>query len=135
MRTLREWQKLVPKGDGHLMPFILRKTTSGIIDVGIMRNTIFFTPPIVLRLSFPITGILKNCKHLRDFNLTDADTKELQAIYPGFCFIYLSIFVCLPLIRDIDVFGAEDMILTENTEYNKVPLPDFPMIIFFILNI
>ena len=50
MRTLREWQKLVPKGDGHLMPFILRKTTSGIIEVGITRNTIFFTLPIKLRL-------------------------------------------------------------------------------------
>ena len=92
------------------MPFILCKTTSGIIEVGITRNTIFFTPPIALRLSYSITGILKNCKYLRDFNLTEADTKELQAIYPGFCFTYLSIFVCLPLICDIDVFVAEDMI-------------------------
>ena len=134
MGTLREWQKLVPKGDGHLMPFILRKTTSGIIEVRITRNTIFFTPPIALRLSYPRTGILKNCKYLRDFNLTEADTKELQAIYPGFCFTYLSMFVRLPLICDIDVFGAEDMILMEKTEYNKVPLPDFPMMNFFISN-
>ena len=134
MRTLREWQKLVPKGDGHLMPFILRKTTSGIIEVIITRNTIFFTPPIALRLSYPRTGILKNCKYLRDFNLTEADTKELQAIYPGFCFTYLSLFVRLPLIRNIDVFGAEDMVLMEKTEYNKVPLPDFPMMNFFISN-
>ena len=88
MGTLREWQKLVPKGDGHLMPFILCKTTSGITEVGIRRNIIFFTPPIALRLSYPRTGILKNCKYLRDFNLTEADTKELQAIY---LFIYLSI--------------------------------------------
>ena len=134
MGTLREWQKLVPTGEGHLMPFILRKTTSGIIEVGITRNTIFFTPPIALRLSYPRTGILKNCKYLRDYKLTEADTKELQAIYPGFCFTYLSIFVRLPLIRDIDVFGAEDMILMEKTEYNKVPLPDFPMMNFFISN-
>ena len=134
MGTLREWQKLVPTGEGHLMPFILRKTTSGIIEVGITRNTIFFTPPIKLRLSWPRTGILKNCKYLRDYELTEADTKELQAIYPGFCFTYLSIFVRLPLIRDIDVFGAEDMILMEKTEYNKVPLPDFPMMNFFISN-
>ena len=40
----------------------------------------------------------------------------------------------MPLIRDIDVFGAEDMILMEKTEYNKVPLPDFPMMNFFISN-
>ena len=120
MRTLREWQKLVPKGDGHLMPFILRKTTSGIIEVRITRNTIFFTPPIALRLSYPRTGILKNCKYLRDFNLTEADTKELQAIYPGFCFTYLSLFVRLPLIRNIDVFGAEDMVLMEKTEYYQI---------------
>ena len=134
MGTLREWQKLVPKGEGHLMPFILRKTTSGIIEVGITRNTIFFTPPIALRLSYPRTGILKNCKYLRDFNLTEADTKELQAIYPGFCFTYLSIFVRLPLIRDIDVFGAEDMILMEKTENNRFPLLDFPIMNFLISN-
>ena len=134
MGTLREWQKLVPKGDGHLMPFNLPKTTSGIIEVGIRRNIIFFTPPIALRLSYPRTGILKNCKYLRDYKLTEADTKELQAIYPGFCFTYLSLFVRLPLIRNIDVFGAEDMVLMEKTEYNKVPLPDFPMMNFFISN-
>ena len=58
----------------------------------------------------------------------------MQAIYPGFCFTYLSLFVRLPLIRNIDVFGAEDMVLMEKTEYNKVPLPDFPMMNFFISN-
>ena len=26
MGTLREWQKLVPKGEGNLMPFIIRRT-------------------------------------------------------------------------------------------------------------
>ena len=41
MGTLREWQKLVPKDEGHLMPFILRRTKSDIIEVGITRNTIF----------------------------------------------------------------------------------------------
>ena len=116
------------------MPFILHKTTSGIIEVGITRNTILFTPPIKLRLSWLRTGILKNCKYLGDYKLTEADTKELQAIYPGFCFTYLSLFVRLPLIRNIDVFGAEDMVLMEKTEYNKVPLPDFPMMNFFISN-
>ena len=91
MGTLREWQKLVPKGEGQLMPFILCKTTSGIIEVGITRNTIFFTPPIKLRLSWPRTGILKNCKYLRDYELTEADTKELQAIYPGFVLLFIII--------------------------------------------
>ena len=43
MGTLREWQKLVPKVDGHLIPFNLHKTTSGIIKVGITRNNIFYT--------------------------------------------------------------------------------------------
>ena len=46
--TLLEWQKSVPKGEGYLMPFILRKTTSSIIEVRITINTIFFTPPIAL---------------------------------------------------------------------------------------
>ena len=77
MGTLREWQKLVPTGEGHLMPLILRKTTSGIIEVGITRNTIFFTLLIKLRLFWSRTSILKNCKYLRDYILTDADTKEL----------------------------------------------------------
>ena len=90
--------------------------------------------PLALRLSYPRTGILKNYKYLKDCNLNEADTKELQAIYPGFCFTYLSMFVGLPLIRDIDVFGEEDMILMEETEYNKVPLLDFPMMKFFISN-
>ena len=134
MGTVREWQKLVPKDEGLLMPFILRKTKSDIIEVGIMRNTIFFTLPIKLRLSYPRGGILKNCKYLRDYELTEADTKELQAIYPGFCFTYLSMFVRLSFIRNIDVFGAEDMVLMEKTEYNKVPLPDFQMMNFFISN-
>ena len=116
------------------MPFILCKTTSNIIEVGITRNIIFFTPPIAFRLSYPRTGILKNCKYLKDFHLTEADTKELQTIYLGFCFTYLSMFIRLPLIRNIDVFGAEDMILMEKTEYNKVPLPDFLMMNFFISN-
>ena len=58
----------------------------------------------------------------------------MQAIYPGFCFTYLSLFVRLPLIRNIDVFGEEDMVLMEKTEYSKVPLPDFPMMNFFISN-
>ena len=108
MGTLREWQKLVPKGEGHLLPIILHKTTSGIIEAGITRNIIFFTPPISLRLSYPRTGILKSCKYLTDYKLTEADTKELQAIDPGFCFTYLSMFVRLPLIRGLDVFAAED---------------------------
>ena len=43
-------------------------------------------------------------------------------------------FVRLPLILDIDVSGAEDMILKEKTEYSKVPLPDFSMMNFFISN-
>ena len=133
MGTLRGWQKLVPKGEGCLFPFILCKT-SGIIEVGITRNIIFFTPPIGLRLTYPGTGILKNCKYLKDFNLNEADKEDLQAIYPGFCFTYLSMFVRLPLIRDLDVFCAKDMVLMEKTEYNKVPLPDFLIMNFFILN-
>ena len=58
----------------------------------------------------------------------------MQAIYQGFCFTFLSKFVRLPLIHDIDVFGAKDMILMKKTEYNKVPLPDFPMMNVFISN-
>ena len=119
MGTLFEWQKLLPKVEGHLMPFILCKTKSDITEVGITRNTVFFTLPIKLRLSYPRGSILKNCKYLRDYELTEADTKELQAIYPGFCFTYLSISVRLPFICDIDVFGAEDMVLMEKLNMTK----------------
>ena len=40
----------------------------------------------------------------------------------------------MSLIRDIDVFGAEDMILIEKTENNRFPLLDFPIMNFFISN-
>ena len=113
MGTLDEWRKLVPKGLGHLMPFIIRRTSSGRIDVGITRNKIFLTAPTALRVSFPLTGILKNWRYLGDFQLDEVDTKELQAIYPDFCFTFLSKFVRLPQIRDIDFFGAENMVFME----------------------
>ena len=95
MGTLDEWRKLVPKGLGHLMPFIIRRTSSGRIDVGITRNKIFLTAPTALRVSYHLTGILKNCRYLGDFQLDEADTKELQAIYLDFCFTFLSKFVRL----------------------------------------
>ena len=84
--TLDEWRKLVPKGLSHLMPFIVRRTSSGSIDVGITRNKIFLRAPTALRVSYHLTGILKNCRYLGDFQFDEADTKELPAIYPHFCF-------------------------------------------------
>ena len=131
MGTLDEWRKLVPKGLGHLMPFIVRRTSSGRIDVGITRNKIFLTAPTALRISYPLTGILKNCRYLGNFQLDEADTRELQAIYPDFCFTFLSKFLCLPQIRDIEFFGAEDMVFMQKNEHNKMPLTDEPMMIFF----
>ena len=101
MGALDEWRKLVPKGLRHLMPFIVRRTSSGCIDVGITRNKIFLTAPTGLRVSHPLTGILKTCRYLGDFQLDEADTKELQAIFPDFCFTFLSQFVSLPQIHDI----------------------------------
>ena len=92
MGTLEKWKKFVPKGLAHLMPFIVRRTSSGRIDAGITRNKIFLTAPTGLRVSHPLTGILKNCR----FQLDEADTKELQAIYPDFCFTFSSKFVPLP---------------------------------------
>ena len=50
MGTLDEWRKLAPKEEGHLMPFIVHRTSSGRIDVGITRNVIFLTPPRDLRI-------------------------------------------------------------------------------------
>ena len=35
MGTLEEWRKLVLKGLGYLMPFIVRRTKAGRIDVGL----------------------------------------------------------------------------------------------------
>ena len=101
MGTLVEWRKLVPKGEGHLMPFIVRRTLSRRIDVGITGNVIFLTPPRELRTQSK-EGILKNCKYLGRFVLTEVDTRQLQAMYPGFCLTFLEKFVCLPQILDID---------------------------------
>ena len=79
MGTLVEWRKLVPKAEGHLMSCILRRTTRGRIDVGITRNKIFLAPPRELRTQTK-EGNLKNCKYLGRFVLTEADTKQLQAM-------------------------------------------------------
>ena len=51
MGTLSEWQKLVPKGQGDLMPFIIRRTKDLRIDIGITRNVTFLTPPKELRMT------------------------------------------------------------------------------------
>ena len=131
MGTLDEFIKLVQKGLGHSMPFIVRRTSSGRIDVGITRNKIFLVAPTGLRVSHSLTGILKSCRYLGNFQLDIADTRELQAIYPDFCFTFLSKFLCLPQIRDIDFFGAEDMVFMQKNEHNKMPLTDEPMMIFF----
>ena len=40
----------------------------------------------------------------------------------------------MPQIRDIDFFGAEDMVFMQKTEYNKMPLTDEPIMNFFISN-
>ena len=126
MGTLREWQKLVPKGEGNLRPFIICRTEELRIDVGISRNVTFLTQPKELRMTWPSNGILKNCHHKGKFVLTEANTKQLQAIYPGFCFTYLEKFVWLPDIGmpKINFFGKEDMYLLKNTEYNKIPLTE-----------
>ena len=133
MGTLDEWKKLILKEEGHLMPFIVCRTSSGCIDVGITRNVIFLTPPRDLRIQTK-DGILKNCKYLGRFVLTEADTKQLQAKYPGFCFTFLEKFVRIPQIRDINFFGQEDMHLIPPNEYNKIPLTEYPLINFFIQN-
>ena len=73
-RTLNEWRKLVPKGLGHLMPFIVCRTSSCHIDVSITRNIIFLTPPTGFR-GPTREGMLKNCKYLGDFQLDEADAK------------------------------------------------------------
>ena len=87
-----------------------------------------------LQLLLEFLTPLKNCRYLGNFQLDEADTRELQAIYPDFCFTFLSKFVRLPQIRDIDFFGAEDMVFMQKTEYNKMPLTDEPMMNFFISN-
>ena len=108
MGTLVERRKLVPKGESHLMPFIVRRTSMGRIDVGITRNIIFLTLPRELGTQTK-EDILKNCKSLGRFVLNEADTKQLKAMYPGFCFTFLEKFVRPPQIRDIGFFVREDM--------------------------
>ena len=118
------------------MPFIIRRTKDLRIDVGITRNVTFLTRPKELRMVWPSNGILKNCHYKGKFLLTEADTKQLQAIYPGFCSTYLERFVHLPDIGTpkIDFFGKEDMYLLRNTKYNKIPLTEEPFMNFFIQN-
>ena len=53
METLSEWQKLVPKGEGNLMLFIMHRTKDLRIDVGITRNVTFLTLPKELRMAWP----------------------------------------------------------------------------------
>ena len=64
MWTLEEWIKLTIKGLSYLMPFFVRRTSTGCIDVGIKRNKIFLTAPTALRVTHPLTSILKNCRYL-----------------------------------------------------------------------
>ena len=87
--------KISTKGEGNLMPFIIPRTKDLRIDVGITGNVTFLTPPRELRLQTR-EGILKNCFYKGKYVLTEADTKQLKAIYPGFCFTYLEKFVRLP---------------------------------------
>ena len=134
MGTLEEWKKITIKGLGYLMPFIVRRASTSRIDVGITRNKIFLTAPTALRVTHPLTGILKNCRYLGDFLLDEEDTKKLQEIYPGFCFTQLSNWVRLPQIRDLDFFGTEDMKFMKKTEYNNMPLTDEPFMNFYISN-
>ena len=60
-----------------------RRTSRGHIDVGITRNKIFLTLPRKLTTQTK-EGILKNCKYLGRFVLTEANTKQLEAMYPVF---------------------------------------------------
>ena len=110
-----------------------RRTSRGHIDVGITRNKIFLTLPRKLTTQTK-EGILKNCKYLGRFVLTEADTKQLQAMYPGLCFIFLEKFVRLPQIRDIDFFWWRRYALNVRTEYNKIPLTEYPLKNFVIQN-
>ena len=128
--TLDEWRKLVPKEESHLKPFFVRKTSRGCVDVGITRNVIFLILPRDLRIQTK-DGILKNCKCLGRFVLTEANTKQLQSMYPGFCFTFLAKFVRLPQIHDIYFLGQKDMYLIPHTEYDKIPLTEYPLMIFF----
>ena len=111
MRTFTEWRKLVPKRQGNLIPLL---PSRGRIDVSITRNKIFLTPPRELRTQTK-EDILKNCKYLGRFELTEANTKQLQEMYPGFRFTFLEKFVRLPQIRDIDFFRSRRYAL--NTTY------------------
>ena len=131
MGTLEEWRKLVLKGLGYLMPFTVHRTKTGHVDVGITNNKIFLTAPTALRVTHPLTGILKKCRYLGNFILDEEDTKKLQEIYPGFCFTRLSKWVRLPQICNLDIFGAEDMKFMKKTEYNNMPLTDEPFMNFF----
>ena len=134
MGILEEWRKLVLKGLGYLMPFIVRRTQTGPIDVGITRNKLLLTAPTTLRVTGLFTGILKNCRYLGDIILDEENTKKLQEIYSDFCFNWSSKWVSLPQIRDLDFFGTEDLKFMKKTEYNNMPLTDEPFMNFFISN-
>ena len=46
------------------MRFFVRRTSTGHIDVAIKRTKIFLTAPTALRVTHPLTSILKNCRYL-----------------------------------------------------------------------
>ena len=126
--TLAEWRKLAVKGEDDLMLFIIRNRN----NVSITRNKIFLAAPTVIK--HKPNGLLKNCRYLGDFQLDEQDTKTLKAMYPNFCFKYLSKYVRLPQTRDADKFNTNDMFLMQKTEYNKIPLVIADISSFFISN-
>ena len=90
------------------MSFIIRRPTYR--SWNYKKCNILDTPK-ELRMAWPSNGILKNYHYEGKFVLTKANTKQLQAIYPGYCFTYLENILGLPDIGTpkIDFFGKEDM--------------------------
>lgn len=120
-------KKLIIKDKEYLQSIKIKGHKIATID----RHKVFYTPPNIIRRRWG--NILRFCRYLGKYILSDDDKKQLRALYPGFGFNELAEFVRL-ISPDLDEFGPGDVVLMKSTEYNKIPYVEMNVFNFFISN-
>lgn len=120
-------KKLIIKDKEYLQSITIKGHKIATID----RHKVFYTPPNIIRRRWG--NILRFCRYLGKYILSDDDKKQLRALYPGFGFNELAEFVRL-ISPDLDEFGPGDVVLMKSTEYNKIPYVEMNVFNFFISN-
>ena len=118
-------KKLIIKDKEYLQSITIKGHKIATID----RHKVFYTPPNIIRRRWG--NILRFCRYLGKYILSDDDKKQLRALYPGFGFNELAEFVRL-ISPDLDEFGPGDVVLMKSTEYNKIPYVEMNVFNFFI---